>query len=177
MIRQVTHSLPNGHSGSSQRLPVVPQNPVIPRWTVLLVEHRDEVIARLAADLAAAGFCVVPAKNSTEAIKRYLRHPTDLLLINADHPAESAWLLAAKLHLTHPTARLWVYMCRPSTYDVTAANFLMIDELIEYGGSICRLTAGILDRLGASADSTAFPRRGELRTPGAPTTSETGSGV
>ncbi|OHB69925.1 MAG: hypothetical protein A2V70_02405 [Planctomycetes bacterium RBG_13_63_9] len=115
---------------------------------VLLVEHRDEVSARLAAGLEAAGFRVEQAKNSAKAVKRYVADPTDLLIVNADQTADSAWLLAAKVRLTHPTARIWAYLRQSSVSDVTAANSLPIEELIEYGENLSRLTADILDRLG-----------------------------
>jgi response regulator RpfG family c-di-GMP phosphodiesterase len=86
--------------------------------TVLMVEQRDEVAARLSADLAGAGFRAVRARSSKKAIAYYVRRPNDVLMVNGDHPDESAWLLAAKLHLTHPTARIWVYMRRLSACDV-----------------------------------------------------------
>jgi len=132
--------------------------------TILLVEHRDEVFARLATDLAAAGIEAVRAKTTTEGLGRYVREPTALLVVNADQPGESAWLLAAKLHLTHPVARIWVYMHRPSTSDVEAANFLMVDELIEYQGDLSRLTAEILARFEPAARSSASRRQHAGRT-------------
>lgn len=115
--------------------------------TVLLVEYRDDVFARLAADLAARGIRAMRAVDGTQAIRRYVRRPTDLLIVNADQPDQSAWLLTAKLHLTHPTARIWVYKRRLSTSDVATANFLQIDGLIDYESDLCRLAATILDSL------------------------------
>ncbi|NQT13186.1 MAG: hypothetical protein HQ582_10585 [Planctomycetes bacterium] len=132
--------------------------------TILLVEHRDEVSARLATDLAAAGMQTVQAKTTTGGLRRYVREPTVLLVINADQPGESAWLLAAKLHLTHPAARIWVYMHRPSTFDVEAANSLTVDELIEYQGDLSRLSDEILARFEPAARSSALPGQGAGRT-------------
>lgn len=113
--------------------------------TVLSVEKRDEVFAGLANGLSMAGLWTVQARNGTDAIRQYVRQPTALLVVNADHPAESAWLLVAKLHLTHPAARLWAYKRRLSPPDVSAAKFLNVDELIEYRDDLSRLTQEILD--------------------------------
>lgn len=121
---------------------------------LLVVEHRDEVFERLAAELAAVGLRVVRAASTAGAVRRYVRKPTDLLLINGDQRGESCWLSAAKLHLTHPKARIWVYLCQPSTSDVVTANFLHFEELIDYQGDLSRLVAGIQDRLN---DPILFP--------------------
>lgn len=117
---------------------------------VLLVESRDDVFDRLARDLAAARVQVVRARSSTEAIGRYLRNPECLLVVNADKPGGSAWLLAAKLHLTHPAARIWAYQHRPLSFDLLAAKFLDVEELIEYRGDLSRLTCQIMRRLNAA---------------------------
>lgn len=124
------------------------ENSEVPNMpTVLLVEYRDDVFARLAADFATRGVQIMRAKNGGQAIQQYVRRPSDVLVVNGDHPHESAWLLAAKLHLTHPRARIWVYKRRLSTCDVATANFLKIDGLIDYDSNLCRLAAKILDRL------------------------------
>jgi len=136
--------------------------------TILLVEPRDEVFARLASDLAAAGIRAARATGATEAIRRYVHRPTDLLLVHADQPGESAWLLAAKLHLTHPRARIWVYASRMSSFAVAAANCLMVEELIEYRHDASRLVAEILDRLEVSAHGPALFSNDGGRTSGAP---------
>lgn len=115
--------------------------------TVLMMEHRDDVLCRLTADLAARGVRPTRATNAAQAIRQYVHRPTDVLIVNADHPHESAWLLAAKLHLTHPTARIWVYKRRLSDHDTATAGFLRIDELIEHENDLRCLAMEILDRL------------------------------
>lgn len=125
--------------------------------TVLLVESRDDVFERLASDLAAARVRVVRARCSNEAIRRYLRAPAHLLVVNGDQPGESAWLLAAKLHLTHPAARIWAYKCQSLPLDMMAVRFLDVDELIEYGGDLSRLTDEILHRLWAATGLSVPP--------------------
>ena len=115
--------------------------------TVLLVESRDDVFSCLAAVFVTAGLRVARAKSPTEAIRRYVRNPAGLLVVNADQPNQSAWLLAAKLRLTHPVACIWVYSRHPSTSDVGVANFLMIDELIDFEGDLSCLTDEVFHRL------------------------------
>lgn len=141
------HERPGDETACSSQTAEPPAVPV-----VVLVEHRDDVFDRLKHCFAPARLRVVRARTSAEAVARYVSEPASLLVVNANRLAESAWLLAAKLRLTHPAARIWVYICRPSTFDVTAANLLAIEELIEYGGKVAALETRILDRLGASAD-------------------------
>jgi len=118
MIEQVSNSVLQG-------------SPAVP--VVVLVEPCDEVFDRMKECFATAGFRVARARDSSQAIKGYLRESAELLVVNADQTVETAWLLAAKLRLTHPAARIWVYIRRPSTFDIAAANLLEIEELIEFG--------------------------------------------
>ncbi len=148
------------------------QPPAVP--VVVLVEHRNEVFNRLKYCFTTAGFCVIRAKSSAEAVKCYVSESANLLVINADASAESAWLqaainvdataesawlLAAKFRLTHPAARIWAYIRQPSTLDVEAANLLAIEELIEYQGKIAQLESQVLDRLRMSTEMSPLPSR------------------
>lgn len=125
------------------------------RPVVVLVEHRDDVFDQLKCCFATAGFRVTRAWNSAQAIQSYVRESADLLVVNADQTAETAWLLAAKLRLTHPAARIWVYIRRPSRFDLAAANRLAVEELIELGPAAVDLPTQILDRLDVPADMKA----------------------
>ncbi len=131
-------------------VPQTPESPAVP--VVVLVEGRDDVFDRLAGCFTRAGFRVARARSSAEALRRYVSEPAELLVVNSDQPEETAWLLAGKLHLTHPAARIWVYIRRPSMSDVAAANLLAIEELIEYDGEAAGLQTQILNRLGVSSD-------------------------
>ena len=121
---------------------------------VVLVEHRDGVFDHLRLGFTTAGFSVTRARNSAEAVKYFVSETASLLVVNADAPAESAWLLAAKLRLTHPTARIWVYTRQLTTLDVAAANLLAIEELIEHHGKPIQLESKLLGRLGVSTDTS-----------------------
>lgn len=140
--------------------------PAVP--VVVLVEHRDDVFDRLKCCFTTAGFRITRAWNSAQAINSYVRESADLLVVNADQTAETAWLLAAKLQLTHPAARIWVYIRRPSRFDIAAANLLAIEELIVLGPEAEDLQRQVLDRLGLSAHQPDPCSSG--LTPGDPTT-------
>jgi DNA-binding NtrC family response regulator len=120
--------------------------------TVLLVEHRDEVFARLAADLVALGVRVERAGNGAEVSRTYGRGNVDLLMINAALPDVSGWLLSRKLRLIDPEVAIWLYTPQASADEVSMANFVMADELIEYDGNLWRLSGEIADRLGTPAE-------------------------
>ncbi|MFV1965368.1 MAG: hypothetical protein ACC628_08090 [Pirellulaceae bacterium] len=107
---------------------------------MLHVEHRDEVFARLAMDLAQAGMCVVRAKSATEAIQLFARCAPALVLANLNLPDQSGWLLAGKLHFIDSGARVWLYQPQASRYARGMARFLQVDQLLEYGGDLLELS-------------------------------------
>lgn len=113
----------------------------------LLVEHRDEVFARLAADLASIQLRVARALNASAASRRFAANPSDLMIANVDLPDESGWLLACKTRLVFPTARIWLYTAHPSALDRARARYLGVARLIHYGGDLLRLGGKVLKRL------------------------------
>jgi len=76
----------------------------------------------------------------------------DLLMINAALPDVSGWLLSRKLRLIDPEVAIWLYTPQASADEVSMANFVMADELIEYDGNLWRLSGEIADRLGTPAE-------------------------
>jgi DNA-binding response OmpR family regulator len=125
--------------------------------TVLVVEHRDEVFARLAADLCAVGVGVKRAVSAAQALRRYARRSADLVLCHVDLPDQSSWLLTAKLRLSCPAARVWVYTPRSSAAHTALARFVQAEELIEYGGDLWRLSAELRGRLGRATRRAGCP--------------------
>lgn len=113
----------------------------------LLVEHRDEVFDRLAADLVPIQFHVTRAFNASAASRRFAACPSDLMIANVDLPDESGWLLACKTRLVFPTARIWLYTAHPSALDRNRARYLGVARLIHYGGDLLRLGGKVLKRL------------------------------
>ena len=91
--------------------------------TILLVEYRDEVFARIAADLAATGVVVQRAGNGAEASRVHARRGVNLLLVNADLPDGSGWLLSSKLRMVDPEVSIWIYTPRATPDDGVHGQF------------------------------------------------------
>jgi len=119
-----------------------------PQPTILLVEHRDEVFARLATDIAEFGIRVIRAKSATGAQKLYDTHKPTLLVGNVDLPGQSGWLMAAKLRLFDRRIRVWLYQRMPSHYGHEIAKFLRVEALLAYQGDLIRLSETIIDLMG-----------------------------
>jgi hypothetical protein len=112
-----------------------------------LVEYRDEVFARLCADLAEAGLQVERVCFGHNVRQHFARHRPELVIANMDTPDESGWLLASKLRLGAPATRIWLYAPRcPSPADQHFARFLTV-ELVQYSGDMLSLAAKILRRI------------------------------
>ena len=118
--------------------------------TILVVEYRDEVAARLVADLTAMRINVKRAACAAEASRCSASFRADLLLINVDLPDGSGWLLTAKLRLFAPARRIWLCAASPSPNDAAFAEFVGADGLIDYDGDVWRLSNEIVSRVSAS---------------------------
>ncbi len=115
--------------------------------TILLVEHRDEIFARIATDLAEFGMRVVRAKTATEALQLVETYKPVLLVGNVDLPGQSGWLLTAKLRLFDQRIRVWLYRHQASDYGHEIANLLDIDALLAHHGDLFGLSQTIVDRV------------------------------
>ena len=112
--------------------------------TVVLAEFRDEVYARLAADLAEVGLRVVRAATVDEALGLCEKMEPRVIVANLDLPDQSGWLLAAKLKLIDPEISVCLYQPRSSTDDMGMADFLQVEELLDYEGDMFRLSETIV---------------------------------
>ena len=115
--------------------------------TIIVVEYRDEVAARLLSDLTAMGMQVQRAECAAEVSQRCESFRADLLLVNVELPDGSGWLLTAKMRLTAPTPHIWLYAASPSPNDVAFTEFVGADGLIDYQGDVYLLSAEIVSRL------------------------------
>ncbi len=115
--------------------------------TALLVEFRDEVFIRIATDLAQTGMRVIRACSATEALELAVATRPALILANVDQPDQSGWLLTAKLRIIDPRVRVWLYQPRSSTYQALMAEFLDVEELLDYQGDLFRLSDTIVQLL------------------------------
>src|SRR3990167_767700 len=119
----------------------------LPCRKVLLVEHRDEVFARLAADLTDVGLRVKRATCAAEASRECARFSPGVLAANVDLPDGSGWLLTAKVRLMSATPPIWLYVPWPSPDDAAMAKFVGADDLIAYRGDLFRLSDEIVSRV------------------------------
>lgn len=114
---------------------------------ILIIEYRDEVFARLAADLSEAGLQIERATCATGISRKCASFSADLLVVNVDLPDGSGWLLTAKLRLVPPAPRIWLYAPWPSPNDMAMTEFVGADDLIAYGGDLYRLSTEIVSRV------------------------------
>ncbi len=115
--------------------------------TALLVEHRDEVFARIATDLAEAGLRVIRAKTVVHAMALSVSHEPMVVVANVDLPDQNGWLLAGKISFIDPTIRVWLYQPRTTDCDAVLAAFMRVHELFEYGGDLLSLSETILQAI------------------------------
>jgi len=112
---------------------------------VLMVEHRDEVFARIAADVAETGYWVLRAETADEALRFAGNIHLTLVIANSDLPDHSGWLMTAKLRFIDPEARIWLYESNTTQDDEGMAQFLRIDELLDYGGNLLKLSEMVVE--------------------------------
>lgn len=125
---------------------------------VLLVEPRDEVFARLAADLAEAGLVIARAATPRQTLKRSALDSPVLVIVGLHDPI--GWQLVSKLRFLEPATPIWTYATRRSPADITVANGLGVEALLHYGGDLWQLSVLLLDCLaGRSADPLAHDYR------------------
>ncbi len=117
--------------------------------TALLVEHRDEVYARIATDMAETGMHVIRAKSAVEALKLFGRCAPTHVVANLDLPDQSGWLLACKLRFCQPDIQVWLYQADSSSYSGTMAKYLQINEVLNYGGDLLGLSETIVEMIAA----------------------------
>lgn len=112
--------------------------------TIVVAEFRDEVYARLEADLRAIGHHVHRAVCADEVWAECCQTDVGLAIINVQMQRESGWVVAAKLRLVFIDLLIWVYTPAVST-GVSLAEFFGVDRRVEYGGDLWILSRKILD--------------------------------
>ncbi len=115
--------------------------------TMLLVEHRDEVFARVATDMALTGSKIIRARSATEALKLCGTYEPALVVANLDLPDQSGWLLAGKLQFIDGGVRVWLYHHQSRRNDERTAEYLQVDEFLDYGGDLLGLSETIVELL------------------------------
>ena len=114
---------------------------------ILLIEHRDEVFARLDADLRRTGF-TVRRSLGYDYIRAYSSPRfADQVLCYTELPEESGWLIAAKLRLYDPFVRIRMYSSYLSKLDRTRVLCSGVEELVGYRGDLLLLAELLIDQM------------------------------
>ena len=121
--------------------------PSSPTYRILLAEYRDEVFARLEADLRKMGHSVFRVTQSAELRGSYGHLTPDLVLCHHELSGGSGWMAAAVLQMCYPTARVWLYSPWKSAYDPTWVKMSGIDSVIYYRGDLFRLAQEVTKRM------------------------------
>lgn len=133
--------------------------------TALLVEHRDEVFARIATDMAQCGMRVIRATSAIEALKLFGTYEPTTLVANVDLPDQNGWMLAGKVRFIDSDVRIWVYQPESEPDDDGMAQWLEVDELLDYGGDLLGLSETIVQLIMDQHESSRVDRNvvgGEL---------------
>ncbi len=137
-----------GRSGQSNLRPVA-----------FVIEPRDEVYARLAGDLIEAGFRVVRAMSATDALKACGKYQPRVVVASLAFAPQKSWQLAPELATLDRDTRVILYGVEIAIHDYAMADFLGIEQLIEYGGDLFRLSARIRRSLGSESAQTFAKHR------------------
>lgn len=111
---------------------------------MLIVEFRDLVFNRLAGHFGLAGIRVIRARCGFEAMVQFKMIRPQFVVAAVDTPGQSGWLLAAKIRLIEPAPHVWLYKPKRTATDVAIANFVRVEELLEYGGDLDTLSDAVL---------------------------------
>ena len=120
---------------------------------MLIVEFRDLVFNRLAADFSLVGIRVVRARCGFEAMVQFKMIRPQIVIANVDTPGQTGWLLAAKIRLVEPSPHVWLYKPKRTATDVTMANFVGVEELLDYGNDLDTLSDAVLDCLAGKSSA------------------------
>ncbi len=107
---------------------------------ILLVEHRDEVFARLENDLRTLGHEVYRATRAVDVARIYAYAKIDLVISNPELPDASVWLMATKLRMVNPMGRIWLYAARKSVRDRLWGEHAGIERILYYQGNLFLLS-------------------------------------
>lgn len=128
-----------GNRGAIER----PARRMQPLLSVLLIEHRDEVFARLECDLRRLGCRVYRASRAEDVLQIHVNTRIDVTVSNHALPDSSVWLSAAKLRMFDRTARIWLYTARRTIRDRNWAALLGIEKVVPYDGDLLKLSERI----------------------------------
>lgn len=117
-----------------------------PIISILLVEYRDEVFARLAGDFLNLGLSVQRAATPEEAHEHVAHLRSHLIVMNRDLVGESGWLMVSKW--CHPAGRrIWLYADWASAMDEAWVRLTKVEHILYCQGNIWRLSDQLIAAL------------------------------
>lgn len=115
--------------------------------TVLLVEPRGEVYARLANDLRSVGFRTLRATSAADALRFFSRCRCDLVITSDHLPDVPGRFLCCRLRWSHPDAHIWLYGWDAGETPHERAAVKMADRFILSDGNVWNLSDHLVERL------------------------------
>lgn len=105
---------------------------------VLIAEHRDEVFARLAADLRAADYTVFRATYVDDVARMYSYGQIELVLFNFDLPCNDIGGAMRRFQVFDAYARIWLYGANARRAD-PEVDLSRVERFLDYDGDLFRL--------------------------------------
>lgn len=124
----------------------------IPR--VLIVEHRDEVFARLAWDLTEAGVGVYRATRASDLAWMPSNVSASIILCYIHLPDESGWLSITKLTLSNVGPRVWLYSPQRTVEDQAWQSLSDVEHVFYYNGDLFQLSEAISMKMSCPVKAT-----------------------
>lgn len=108
--------------------------------TILMIEYRDEIYAAIEGELANNDALLTRVMTAGEAVTGWRQHRPELILINAEMPDESGFLISLKLRMHGFQGGLWLYSACANNSPPGFQQFCQIDHLFNYKGDLRMLT-------------------------------------
>lgn len=147
----ITFSFPSQSEPYARAERVLLETKAPPVRSILLVEPRGEVYARLAADFRSLGIRTLRAASAADALRFYAKSQCDLVIITDDLPDIEGRFLCCRLRWSHPEAHMWLYGTNPGSTGHEMAAVRMADRFVVNDGNLWHLSEQLTNRLRIAA--------------------------
>lgn len=108
---------------------------------ILVVESRDQVFAAIREEFRSQKFAIFRAACADEVVPILRRDRPGLVLLNAEMPDESGFLISLKLRIHGYDGGLWLYATDAEKTPASYREHCQIDRIVSYGGDFRELTS------------------------------------
>ena len=122
-----------------------------PIRSILLVEPRGEVYARLAADFRSLGIRTTRALSAADALRFVAKSECDLVIVTDQLPDIEGRFLCCRLRWSHPEVRMWLYGTHPGTTGHEIAALRHADRFVVNDGDLWNLSDQLMNCLRVAA--------------------------